>query len=77
MFAYNSNEVGESECLLMTVGLSDLLVLLNLRGLVVQTAELPLGESDAGLLVDGLHQRRQHLVNVWDKVSTAFRQNVV
>lgn len=64
MFAYNSNEVGESECLLMTVGLGDLLVLLNLGGLVIQTAELPLGKSDPGLLVDGLHQRWQHLVNV-------------
>lgn len=64
MFAYNSNEVGDSECLLMAVGLGDLLVLLKLGGLVVQTAELPLGKSNAGLLVDGLHQRRQHLVDV-------------
>lgn len=48
----------------MTVGLGDLLVLLNLCCLVVETAKLPLGKRDAGLLVDGLHQGRQHLVNV-------------
>jgi hypothetical protein len=42
--------------LVMTIGLGNILVLLNLGGLVVQTAELPLGKSDAGLLVDGLHQ---------------------
>lgn len=55
----------KSEHLLVAVGLRDLLVLLNLCCLVVQTAELPLGKSDAGLLVDGLHQRRQHLVDIY------------
>lgn len=61
--AYDSIEAARAQSLVVTVGLRDLLVLLKLC-LVIQTPELPLGKGDTGLLVDGLHQRRQHLVDV-------------
>lgn len=66
----------KSEDLVVTVGLRDLLVLLNLCLLVIETAELPLREGDAGLLVDGLHQRRQHLVDIYATMSASFKQSM-
>lgn len=66
----------KSEDLVVTVGLRDLLVLLDLCCLVVQAAKLPLGKSDAGLLVDCLHQRRQHLVDIYAQLSAYFKQSM-